>query len=88
MTWNYRIVKHEEPDPDKTWFGLHEAFYGTDCDPSISTTLDPTSFVGDTQKEVVDALTRALNDALTRPILVDKNGTITETTIGPGDTVE
>lgn len=66
MTWNYRILRHENGD-----LSLHEVYYFDDGRPRAYT-ADPISFFSDAEHgpgEIVTSLERALRDAKERPVL-------------------
>jgi hypothetical protein len=71
MTWNYRIIKHDEPEyVGKEWFALHEVY--TD-NGKMSWTEDPISFVCDVEEGpegITKSLETALSDARNRPVLL------------------
>ena len=63
MTWNYRLIQHEEE-----FIGLHEVYYREDGTIS-SWTDEPVSFGGTNQTEVIRQLYLALADVRKYPIL-------------------
>ena len=68
MTWNYRIIRH--PDPDG-FFALHEVHYHDDGRVR-SWTEEPISFVcglDEGLEGIIGSLEIALRDAKTRPVL-------------------
>lgn len=68
MTWNYRIVRHHEPEE---WYALHEVFYDAAGRPTMMT-ADPIDFAcgGDEGPEgITRSLEMALADAKGRPVL-------------------
>ena len=59
--WNYRVVRHL--DECEEWFGIHEVYYETDGDPSM--TVDPVPLCAGT----FDGLRQFINRAFEMPIL-------------------
>ncbi|MCX8281771.1 hypothetical protein OSJ77_16375 [Phyllobacterium sp. 0TCS1.6C] len=66
MTWNYRILRHENGD-----LALHEVYYDEKGQPKAYTE-QPISFFSDAEggpEEIVGSLERALRDAKERSVL-------------------
>ncbi len=55
-SWNYRIIRH----PD--YVALHEVYYDEDGRVS-GWTEDPAQFVGDSPRDLINTLERALKNA-------------------------
>lgn len=62
MTWNYRLVRHEREADGRIeeWYAVHEVYYDEKGEPEHMG--EPTTFVGDTRIEVIDALIKASRD--------------------------
>jgi hypothetical protein len=61
VSWNYRVTREQVTNPDgstEPFFAVREVHYD-DEDRPIAWSKDPTTFVGDTPGEVVEALLRA-----------------------------
>ena len=68
MSWNYRIIRYANGD-----LGLHEVHYDDDGKPEQRTT-EPAGFVasaGEGVDGIDDALSAALEDIATHPVLDD-----------------
>lgn len=77
MTWNYRIVRHEEAGKE-TYLALHEVYY-TKAGKPDAWTSDPISFVCDEDEGpegIRNSLAMALADAVRREVLVVRDGEI------------
>jgi hypothetical protein len=66
MTWNYRILKHT-PQPDITYYAVHECYYTDDGSDNGYTEM-PVWATGETIEELRSDLTRMLQ-ALHRPVI-------------------
>lgn len=66
MSWNYRVVKHAEPD-GRAWYQIHEAFYD-EGKPADSITQDAIVPGGETIEELAEELRRMLK-ATEKPAL-------------------
>ena len=75
MSWNYRIMKHN--DDDGPWYGVHEVHYNAKGE-IVYWTEDPT-IEGDTVVEVIESIRMMLTDVqLDNPVLdydMDPEGT-------------
>jgi len=74
MSWNYRVVKHEQVDSRKSLavikfvnFGIHEAYYNKDGSVR-AITVDPVCPSGETVKELQEDIKLYLK-ALGLPVL-------------------
>lgn len=72
MTWNHRVVKVAEGPEGKEeiTYGIYEVYYD-DEDKPISRTVDPATFVEDTEKELISSLSWAVM-ATQKPVLTDE----------------
>jgi hypothetical protein len=70
MYWNYRIIKSQGA------YGIHEVYYN-DVNGDITWTETPVGVVGDT-KEDLAAEFRHMEEAFTRPVLVERGEGIVE----------
>ena len=61
MSWNYRIIKHED------YYGLHEVYYDDEGEVD-AWTLEPL-WVGDDIKDLQDSLETAWMDSMRRKAL-------------------
>lgn len=67
MTWNYRVVQHD--DGKETWYQIHECFYASKDDVvPHSWTADSIAPVGESMEDLRLALDRMIF-ALAKPIL-------------------
>lgn len=66
MSWNYRVMRHVEPDGSE-WFGIHEVYYDLDGNPVSWTerTIEP---FGETPDDLTADLDR-MSAAIHRPVL-------------------
>ena len=65
MTWNYRLVKHDDTPPktksgEYVYYGLHEVYYNDDG--SIYLYAPDAEVVGDSPEEMASTLQMMLND--------------------------
>ena len=65
MTCNYRIIQHDTKKP--VYFAIHEVFYGDKGKPE-GWTAEPIDIVGDSVKEVMQALQHMCSDTK-QPVL-------------------
>ena len=65
MTWNYRIIHHD--DHEHPYYGLHEIYYDK---KGITGWTAEASIVGDDTIEIVSTLMMMLKDAESAPLLV------------------
>jgi hypothetical protein len=63
MSWNYRVIRHEDGS-----HALHEVYYDEAGAPSVYSER-PCGFVGDTLDDLLASLDLARKAALERPIL-------------------
>jgi len=68
MTWNYRIIRSQDPDGSEC-FALHEVYYDGEGRPETYTER-PCGFVGESPEAVRGALEMALA-AFTEPVLTE-----------------
>ena len=68
MTWNYRIIHHDQDDPE--WFGLHEVYYDG-AGRVEGWTEAPVEFVADTREEMLGDLYDDFQDAKNQDVLVE-----------------
>jgi hypothetical protein len=72
FVWNYRILKRLNKRDKKPYYAMHEVYYTKDVKTgkviANGWTQDPVSAYGDTPKEVVEALTMMLKDAVKAPV--------------------
>lgn len=66
MTWNYRIIYHD--DHKFPYYGLHEVYY--DKEINIKTWTLDAQIVGDDVKDLVSTLKMMLKDAKKYPVLI------------------
>lgn len=66
MTWNYRIIKHDDAE---VYYGLHEVYYNDDGLVTMWTEK-PVRISGDTAEEVLDDLLRMLKDIQRSSVLI------------------
>lgn len=64
-TWNYRLVRHKEPD-GTLWYAIHEAYY--DKDEVQSITEKPTRVISESQVGF-EWILNQFRKALDKPIL-------------------
>ena len=66
MSWNYRIVKHDEAD--EVYFQIHEVYYDekNDIEAYTEDTVHP---CGETKEELISDLKNMLHDAEKYPVL-------------------
>jgi uncharacterized protein with NAD-binding domain and iron-sulfur cluster len=65
MTWNYRIIKHDDGDP--IYYGLHEVYY--DEEHNIDMWTLEAEVVGDSVEEIVSVLKMMLDDVKRHDLL-------------------
>lgn len=68
MSWNYRLMKHKEPDPEDTWYAVHEVFY-TDEGKIWAWTENPITFVADSKEEALRVLDMIKKDVENQEVL-------------------
>lgn len=66
MTWNYRVVRHNNNGFD--WLALHEAYYDEDKDNPHSITVTPVSPIGEDINDLRSILGMMIA-ALEKPVL-------------------
>lgn len=68
MTWNHRVIRHDDK-PDDIYYAIHECFYEKEGSKiPTSWTMDPINVMGATREELVETLERMLG-AVKNPIL-------------------
>lgn len=73
MSWNYRIVRHTNTDPQKSYLSLREVYYDETGKPT-GMSKEPTTFVCDVddgESEITAMLKKALDSATSLPVLDD-----------------
>lgn len=73
MSWNYRLIIHDDGELENQWIGLHEVYYD---DQGYVTfwTLGPVEFVttlDEGQDSIVESLRMALRDASEKEMLIE-----------------
>lgn len=70
MTWNYRIIKKDDPDsrPDGAGYYIHEVHYNSRGEIWAMTEA-PVSPFGETLEEFIDDLENMLKDAKNQSVL-------------------
>ena len=68
MTWNYRIIRHDQDNPE--WYGLHEVYYN-EAGAVEGWTEDSIDFVGDSAEDLTRSIEMALSDARHHAVLVE-----------------
>lgn len=65
MSWNYRVVKHE--DEHEVWYGLHEVYYDEEHNPDgfSEKPIDPRGTTVEELRGDIDLMLQAFN----RPVL-------------------
>jgi len=74
MSWNYRVIRHEEPD-GSTALAIHEVYYDLDGETPIKYGENPAVIIGEGAGKI-DGLKWQLDmmrDALESPILDEKD---------------
>ncbi len=64
-TWNYRLLKHDEPTEKEVWYGLHEVYFEEDGE--ITTWTENPTIVGDSVEDVVREVRFILKDLMRFP---------------------
>ncbi len=67
MTWNYRIILHD--DHAEPWYGLHEVHYRDGKISGFTTPIEFTCNGYEGPEGIVRSLRMALRDAQERPVL-------------------
>lgn len=65
MTWNYRIIHHD--DDEYPYYGLHEIYYDK---KGITNWTEEASVIGDDTKDIISSLKMMLKDAENAPVLI------------------
>lgn len=68
MSWNYRVMYHEEEDPNNNWYGVHEVFY-TSEDKIWAWTENPIEPIGESKEEVLNILDTMKRDIENQEVL-------------------
>ena len=70
MSWNYRVVKHEDTltDGNEIYYAIHECYYDENDIPTSITSGNGIELWGDTLEELKEDL-RLMTLALDKPIL-------------------
>ncbi len=68
MSWNYRVIKHDEEDDENVYYGLHEVYY--DEHQIINGWTEEALIVGDTKKEIKTVLKMMLVDVKRHEVLI------------------
>ncbi len=72
MTWNYRIIKRTCPETGEVYYVLNEVFYRETGE--LMAFSDEDKIVGDSPKEIIQALEMMLKDAKKdQPIIEEKD---------------
>jgi hypothetical protein len=64
MTWNYRLIKHE--DKGSEWFAIHEVYY--ENEKPVSCSVEPAEIVSDEEDGAIWILDK-MKECLNKPIL-------------------
>jgi len=75
MTWNYRIIKHDENE--NVWFAVHEVFYNYD-NTIMGYTQDPISIVGDDAGDCITTANMIIRDLERLPVLTESQISVIE----------
>jgi hypothetical protein len=71
MHWNHRVARHVTSLPGggtRTWYAIHEAFYGLDGEGTVKLTDEPKAIIGETLADIRETLQMMLR-ALDTPII-------------------
>jgi len=67
MTWNHRVIRHEEGE--ESWLGIHECFYDAVGDEiPIMWTSDSIRLINETLEDMIKTLDR-IRKCTSKPIL-------------------
>lgn len=72
--WNFRIIRHDLPNQDKVWFGVHEVFYRKG---KIWAWSNKPVLVTPTKEELLCELNRISDDLARYPDELSENELIT-----------
>jgi len=69
VSWNYRVIRHVEPDWDET-FAIHEVYYNDDGEPDGCTTE---AIIAGEDLQDLDRILDMMRRALSEPILAESD---------------
>jgi hypothetical protein len=76
MSWNYRVVRSESEG--KSFFAIHEVYYGGIGDEIEAWTKDPIPVTADSESEIGQVLLDMQRDVARYPVLTEVDGKLVE----------
>lgn len=78
MSWNYRVIRHDQENSTEIWYGIHTCFYiNKEDEIPNSWSENPTTLTGSSSFELLDTLEK-MKRAVTRKTLYIGNNELIE----------